>query len=75
MQLRAALSFVVTTHNFPHGTAHRLRQQKTHAQTQRVRLAFTRYRHCQSCMVYGIHKGGRLGSYIAHQSCNSIAIV
>jgi len=31
---------------------------------------------CQYCMVYGIHKGGWVGgSYIAHESCNSIEIM
>jgi len=38
-------------------------------------LAFTRYCHCQYCMVYGIKGGGRWGAYIAHWSCNSIGTV
>jgi len=38
-------------------------------------LTFTRYCHHQYCMVHGI-KGGEVdgGAYIAHWSCNSIAI-
>jgi len=31
-------------------------------------LAFTRYCHCQYCMLYGIHKWGRVGGRILRLS-------
>ena len=37
-------------------------------------LAFTRYCHHQYCMVYGITREGRGGSYIAQKLRNSIAV-
>ena len=35
--------------------------------------AFTRYCHCQCCMVYGIHKGVRLGGRIL-RNCRAIVL-
>ena len=45
---------------------------KTRTKTRRIltntqpsaKLAFTRYRHCQCCMVYGMHKGVRVWACI-----------
>ena len=40
-------------------------------------LAFTRYCHCQYCMVYGIYKGGRVGvvwcALVVQWYCNSVS--
>jgi len=40
-------------------------------------LAFKRYCHCQYCMVYGIHEGGRVGvvycALVVQWYCNSVS--
>jgi len=40
-------------------------------------LAFTQYCHYQYCMMYGIHRGGRVGvvyrAFVLQQYCNSVS--
>jgi len=46
----------------PHPTASKTGYGQKYTPGEGSHLAFTRYCHCQYCMVYGMYKGGRVGA-------------